>query len=159
MNRIIKITTASLKHLLIILCFTSLTLPEIFAQGDNCANALVLNDLSSFCSANGSYTTVGATTSANPTPGCWGSASNDVWFQFTAMATDLSLTINGNTVNANGTLTNPNLALYSGTCATLTQLSCAVVGLTANAVTLYNSALIVANTYYIRVNGSNAGTF
>ena len=78
MNSIIKIIAAFLKHLLIMLCFTSLTLQEAFAQGDDCVNALVLNDLSSFCSANGAYTNVGATTSANATPGCWGSASNDV---------------------------------------------------------------------------------
>ena len=62
-------------------------------------------------------------------------------------------------VNGNGTLTNPNLALYSGTCATLNQLSCAVNSIWGNTVTVYNSTLTVGNTYYIRVNGNGTGTF
>ena len=153
---IIKKTIAFLKPALIILFFISF---EAFAQGDDCANALALTNLSNFCSANGAFTTLGATTSANTTPTCWGNVNNDVWFKFTAVGADVVLTINGNTVNNNGSLANPNLALYSGACGALSQLGCAVMAFTLNAVTFYYGNLTIGNIYFVRVNGNNTGTF
>ena len=152
----IKKTAIFLRPSLAVLFFISL---EAFAQGDECFQALPLTNLSNFCSSNGAFTTIGTTTSANPTPSCWANSNNDIWFKFTAVGTDVAITVNGNTVNSNGSLTSPNLALYSGNCGSLNQLECKVMGLTLNAVTLYNSTLVIGNTYFIRVNGNNTGTF
>ena len=151
-----KKTTAFIKPALIILFFISF---EAFAQGDNCFNAFPLTNLSDFCSGNAAFTTTGATTSPNAVPTCWDSVRNDVWFKFTAVGTDVSITINGKTANNNGSLSSPDLALYSGACGALNQRACEVMELTANAVTMYYSPLVIGNTYFIRVNGNNAGTF
>lgn len=132
-----------------------------YAQGDDCSTALTLTSLSNYCSANGAYTTVAATNSSNTNPSCWTNANSDVWFQFTAVGSDVVVTINGNTVASNGTLNNPNLALYSGSCGGLTQLACATVNLVyPNTANLFENTLTIGNTYYIRVNGnSSTGTF
>lgn len=132
----------------------------MFAQSDDCSNAFVLTQLSNFCSRDSAYSTMGATTSTNTVPTCWGNAHDDVWFQFVAVGTGVNITVNGLTIASNGTLLDPKIALYSGFCSALSPLKCSSVNpLYDNTSSLFSGTLTIGATYYIRVNGSNTGSF
>ena len=108
------------------------------------------------------YTNVAATTIGNPaTPACWApnTMSNTVWFSFVATTPDVEIS-----TNFGGTLANTQIAIYSGTCGTLTQIGCqedvnTAGGLLHTDVILYG--LTVGNTYFIAIdgNGNSTGTF
>lgn len=132
-------------------------------SNDACANAIALQSGTNLCSPVAAYTNVNATPSGFGAATCWGSASNDVWFTFTAIATDITITINGNQApSAGGTLLTPEAALYTGDCSgTINQLGCATASAGSNIVDLYKGGLIIGQTYLIRVQGRNGqtGTF
>lgn len=133
-----------------------------FAQGDDCTNATYLNNVSNFCSGNGFYTNVPATASLWATATCWPvAATRDVWFMFTAIGTDLTVTVSG-VGSGGGTINSPSVVLYSGNCATvLTEQACANGPAATDLASLYKGALAVGTVYYIRVSSTNAnmGTF
>jgi hypothetical protein len=133
---------------------------KTFAQGDDCTNALPLTNLQNYCSANAEYTTVGSTASGYAAAGCWNQGNdNDVWFQFNAIATDITISVNGN-YNGYGTLNRPEVALYSGTCGgTINELTCDASAAGEQFASAYRGTLVVGNTYFIRVNGNGEGTF
>jgi gliding motility-associated-like protein len=147
---------------------------QIFAQvpaNDNCTGAI--NIPIGTPPACGSGTQTGSSGSVtgnitNATPGnpytyqsgCTGSSAtqafpaNDVWYKFTATGYNANITINS-------TFANPNIAFYSGTCASLGGGigGCTVgSGGTAN---LTVTQLVPGTTYYIQVSGNTAqtGTF
>ncbi len=125
------------------------------AQGDDCSTALVLSNVTNFCSVSGAYTNIGSTVSPVSTPNCWSNTNNDVWFKFTTIGSDVNLTINGN----NGTLTNPRVMLYYTTdCLTLNEQRCEQSAVN-NIQTLYKGGLTVGLPYYIRVSSDDTGTF
>lgn len=149
--------------LLFSLFFYNATIQAQPANND-CFNAITLPISSNWCSAVAQFTNVGATPSNFPAATCFGSTNQDVWFRFTAIGTDLNITINGNQAPAvGGTLNRPQVALYSGTCTntggTIAQMQCAS-GIN-NIVDLYRGGLIIGQTYLIRVQGNNnnTGTF
>lgn len=83
-------------------------------------------------------------------------ANKSAWFQFTATAFDVNISVSG--AGSGGTLTSPQIQLYSDCSGT--ELVGAI--LSANNVTsLYKGGLVIGNTYYIAVTGSNnaTGTF
>lgn len=135
-----------------------------FAQpsNDECTTPIVLTDVSSFCSPIGAYTNVNATPSSYSAPSCFGSTQNDVWFAFTAMATDVTITVRGATSQApGGTLVNPQIALYFGNCGgVINQLECQQ-GIGTNVAEGYQGGLFVGSTYLIRIQGAagKVGTF
>lgn len=136
----------------------------VFAQpaNDECDTATALTDVTEWCSASGAYTNVGATASGFGQASCFDSANNDVWFSFTAVATDVTITVIGDTpASPGGTLNSPAVALYSGDCDdVISELQCEA-DQTNDIVELYRAGLAVGETYYIRVNGraGNTGTF
>jgi gliding motility-associated-like protein len=137
-----------------------LVLPTlVFAQpsNDNCAGTLNLQAGSQLCSPVAAYNNIAATPSGYGAATCWGAASNDVWFSFTAVATDIALTIIGNQQPAaGGTLNNPQAALYLGSCVgTINQLACGNHTAGNNVVNLYKGGLIIGQTYLIRIQGEN----
>lgn len=120
----------------------------VWAQppNDDCAQALVIQNVSNYCSADKEFSTEKA-------------IGNDVWFQFTARAFDANVSVSGNTDgtgNLGGTLLNPVVELYAG-CQT-PEIAAAVVS-SDNVTSLYKGGLIIGNIYYIRVSGSNNGSF
>ncbi|MES2545982.1 MAG: PKD domain-containing protein, partial [Bacteroidota bacterium] len=132
----------------------------VFAQpaNDNCVNAIDLPNLDSFCSNNAQYTNVAATASGFASPTCWTGYNNEVWFKFTAIASDVVVSIYGN-VSGNGTLARPQVALFSGTCTgTISELGCKAAPAGTNFVTLYRGGLSIGTTYLIRVDAFNANT-
>ncbi|MFN8273672.1 MAG: PKD domain-containing protein [Flavobacteriaceae bacterium] len=145
----------------IVVFFAGIT--SLWAQPTNdlCSAAQVLTVEVGTCTS-AFYTNVAATTTGNPTtPPCWNPAtmSNTVWFSFVATTADVEIG-----TNFGGTLSNTQIAVYSGTCASLNLLACqedvnTAGGLLFNNVVLHG--LTVGNTYYIAVdgNGTQTGTF
>ncbi|OFY09615.1 MAG: hypothetical protein A2W93_07165 [Bacteroidetes bacterium GWF2_43_63] len=85
---------------------------------DDCTNATIITPGSS-CAFN-TYTNLGATASAGaPAPGCSSYVGGDVWFQTTVPSSG-HLTFDSNT----GGITDGGMAIYSGTCGSLTLIEC-----------------------------------
>ena len=139
---------------------------QVWAQpsNDECLGAIQLTDLDNWCSNIGEFSNVNATLSPTVNPPCFPAigSENDVWFSFTAIATDVSITVIGNTPsNAGGSLQEPQFAIYSGNCAALTEVECASDNVGANIVESLAGPLIVGQTYYLRIDArnNNEGTF
>lgn len=138
---------------------------DLIAQpaNDACQNAIVLTDLDGYCSATGAFTNQGATASPQVLPGCFpADGPVDVWFAFVADATNVNISVIGNSgLNAGGTLQNPQLALYSGACDALVEEECISDAFNNNLVETFGGPLQVGETYYIRVSARSAqtGTF
>jgi trimeric autotransporter adhesin len=124
------------------------------AQGDDCSQALALTNVTNFCSTSNQYTSAGSTASGFSVAPCWTAAATaDVWFSFVALGTNVLISING------ATMTQPRIAIYSGTCSgPLTQ----VMGGCTNGSggspdsQLFNSNLVQGTTYLIRISTTNA---
>jgi gliding motility-associated-like protein len=127
-----------------------------FSQGSDCSNAIFV--ASNGCSAVGQYNNTGITgTLSNPS--CFTTGTNNgMWFQFIAATPVANVTINGSTLTQ---VQASLLAPPTGGCTggTFTELTCGTSVTTS--VTLTYSALVVGNTYYIYVDGTNSltGTF
>lgn len=104
-----------------ILCFLTYSSKISLAQpaNDNPCNAIALT-IGSSCTFT-QYTNAGATASAGvPAPGCASYSGGDVWFTITVPAAGGLLTFDSNT----GAMTDGGMALYSGTCGSLTLIQC-----------------------------------
>lgn len=130
---------------------------------DDCINAFPLGSVEQYCSSQGEFSTVGATTSSQPSPFCHpDTTQQDVWFSFIATATDVSIQVIGSLPrDAGGTLINPQFALYDGSCANGTELACASDAFDVNVVETFADELIPGNLYFLRVGARNEaeGTF
>ena len=145
----------------IIYIFFFFSFKVVMGQADDCASASQLTNVSNFCSGNAFYTNVNSTASLFPQATCITDvASEDVWFSFTAIGTDILIAASG--IGAGGTMNRPRIAIYSGNCATtINQLGCAN-GVAGSGITqLYQSALMPGTVYYIRISTltNNEGTF
>jgi len=160
-----------IKNLLLLLAFTLLSFSALVAQpvNDDCENAITLNDVSNFCSAVSAFSLTNATESPQAVASCFplNSAANDIWFQFTAQATDVNIVMIGDNAGAigpGGSLNAPQFALYEGDCnGMLTEVQCASDNAvpSANIAETFSGPLTVGQTYYIRcaARNGNTGTF
>jgi len=135
---------------------------------DDCGNAILIDNIIQDCSEEGAYTNVGATPTNFTGNSCTSSNGADVWFRFTAIATDLTLTVNGSSGGETngGSLGQPEAELYlDNNCSSNSDNSFQVLecerGSTTDIVELYQGGLIPGETYLIRVQGRNRreGTF
>ncbi len=126
------------------------------AINDDCFSAIELTNVRSWCSSNGFFNNFSATTSGYDPATCFSGSGHDVWFSFTAIATDITILVKP------GSLQKPEIALYAGTCqGTIGELNCKS-NLTAGGVLeLYKGGLYPGSVYLIRVQGENnsEGTF
>jgi gliding motility-associated-like protein len=133
---------------------------QIRAQGDECNSAVNLPNLTKYCSNAKQFTNATSTVGAYGSPGCW-TAAYDVWFRFTAIGTDVQMSVESGGIN--GTMKAPNIALYGGSCnTTINELACSEsVGPTPNVTSLYKGGLIPGTIYLIRIatTSANRGTF
>jgi hypothetical protein len=113
----------------------------VFAQpsNNNCSGAISRTSSTS-CNNNG-YTVTNATASGGVPAGCSAGTHYDVWFSFTAVGTTHTATIS----NRGSNFTNPEVQIFSGTCAALVSVACA----TGSTVTA--TGLTIGNIYYVRV--------
>ena len=156
----------TMKKLLTIFLLHVVGVLTVVAQpsNDDCANPILISDVTAFCSASGAFSNNGASPSAYSAPLCFGpSVFSDVWFSFVAEATDVNITVRGATTpSSGGTLNDPQIVLYGGNCGgTLDQLECQSSAGNSNVVEAYQGGLFVGSTYYIRIQGANGqtGTF
>ncbi len=150
------------KHALALLLVTLGCSAGALAQpvNDDCTTPLVITDLTDYCSPAGVFTNVGATPSTYGPPQCWTSTGNDVWFAFTAQFTDMTITVRGATAIApGGTLKNPQVALYLGTCGgTINELECASAPPGSNIAQAYEGGMFPGSTYLLRIQGLGGAT-
>jgi len=113
-------------------------------------------------------TNEGATSTNFSGNSCTSNNGADVWFRFTAIATDLTLRVIGNTGGENngGSLGQPEAELYlDNNCTEMGEESFQVLecerGSTTDLVELYQGGLIPGQTYLIRIQGRGGreGTF
>ncbi len=129
------------------------------AQGDDCATALPLTNVTNFCSSTAQYTSTGSTASGFAVATCWtAAATSDVWFSFVAIGTNSFISING------ASMMQPRIAIYTGTCAGgITQVlgGCTNGSAGSQNSQLLNTNLVQGNTYLIRISTTTAqrGTF
>ena len=117
----------------------------------NCQTAFQILDPIDWCSADAGFNNINVGASGYGPASCWNNADNDVWFEFTAFATAVNLVISGN--GAGNTLSNPQVALYTGSCGgTINELQCEVAGGITN---LFETGLIIGQKYLIRINGAD----
>jgi len=133
-------------------------------MNNDCNNAIMINNVQNWCSTVGQFTTVGATDiNGFPAATCMIPGVSDVWFSFTATATDVDITVIGNTVGGTtgGTMAGQEVVLYSGTCATgILQEQCEADLTITGIVSLYKGGLTPGQTYLIRVDTRfTTGTF
>lgn len=130
------------------------TVPSAPAN-DNCANAVSLTINSDMnCGTVTSGTTLGATSSGVALGACSGTADDDVWYKFVAIATSYTMQLK-NIVSV-GTTSSTSLyaQVFSGDCSTLTSARC----ISSNSSYTYLSGLVVGQTYYIRVYNYEANS-
>ena len=126
---------------------------------DICTNAILLPDVTGYCSQNGQFTTEGALSENYPAAPCFTGECDDVWYKFVAVATSLNVNINGLSMGLpGGTIVAPQIALYEGTCQSLTNTACKKDLIFANILNLTKTGLVVGQTYYIRICATNAST-
>ncbi len=141
---------------------------------DDCSGLINLGVVP-YCSTPAQYTNIGATlttiSTTNNVPSCFnGLGERDVWFQFTLPADgsidDVEISVFGN-IDGNGTLEQPQIALYRGDCMLdgLDELACIAAAPGSNSVDLTLLNLTPGLSYYLRINdysataGTNSGTF
>lgn len=136
------------------LCVTT---PPTPPSNDDCAGAIALPVNTSCTYA--TYTNANATASAGaPAPSCSSYSGGDVWFSAVVPASG-EITIDTQT----GVITDSGIAIYTGTCGTLTQIACdddsSANGLMSSATV---TGLTPGATVYIRFweyGNDNNGTF
>ena len=129
-------------------------------SNNECSSATKIPSVRGSCSAKAAYTNVNATPSGFGKPNEWTAVGNDVWFSFVAVAYDVNINVKAGGT-AEGTLTNPLIALYSGDCNSVInqEIGKTYPGATQSA--YYKGALTVGRTYLIRISAQNnaTGTF
>jgi len=151
-----------MKNRLILLFLLFSTIAIAQPVNNDCIDAIFIPNVNNWCSANAQYTNVGATVSLPAPPSCFIGNNNDVWFNFTAVASNLNVSIVGNAANfPGGTLNNPEVAIFSGTCGSLTEIACRSDALGTDVVDQFATGLNIGDTYYILVDGriNNTGDF
>lgn len=113
---------------------------------DECTAAVSLTPSSTGCSS--AAGTISCATASAQANSCTGTDDDDVWYSFVATSTSHSISI----FNVSGSTTDLFHAVYSGTCGSLTSVSCS----DPNTSTL--TGLTVGLTYYIRVYSYTATT-
>ena len=114
---------------------------------DNCGGAVVLTPNVS-C-----VTTAGSTANASQSQaGCTGNADDDVWFSFTAAATNQLVQVDG------ATSFDAVVQVFSGACGGLVSLQCADASVADGIEGVNLTGLTVGVVYFVRVYHNGAGS-
>ncbi len=161
-------------YLLLFLCLLCPVLAWAQPANDECINAIELPQVESFCSGNGGFSNINATTSLpiNEYPICIEERDQmqDVWFSFVALRNSVIISVTGRTeVNPRGSLIAPQFALFEDGCAATATGAVACrspfvdprTGDVLNGTNLIYNDLEVGQTYHILVGGrtGSIGTF
>jgi hypothetical protein len=120
---------------------------------DDCDNAKIISDPKSYCSGKSEFSLQGMTDSGYGPASCWTGKANDIWFEFTALATGVNIVVNGD--NIGSTLRKPQAALYQGVCGgQIDELDCERDN-SSGGLSLTENGLVIGGRYLIRVAGEN----
>jgi hypothetical protein len=128
-------------------------------SNDNCIDAFEIDNVANYCSELGEFQNDGTNPfDSNPTCITDGVA---VYFKFVAIATDIDITINGNSsIARGGTMNSPEVGLYTISCRSSGEsrniLECGQSSPGAGIVQIYQGGLVPGLTYYIVVKGLDA---
>ncbi|MEO1434318.1 MAG: PKD domain-containing protein, partial [Bacteroidota bacterium] len=152
------------KHVLpFLLCFVFSGWATLLAQpGNVCESAIPITNVIDFCSGPNGFSNVSYNAAPFTAPDCFQDASNDMWFSFEAIATDVVITVNGASgPGGGGTLQNPEVALLLGDCAgPISTIQCQTSSSNNNFVELNRGSLVPGQTYLFRIDGANStGSF
>ena len=129
---------------------------QLFSQIDCVPNTIALNNAKDYCSGQAAESNINTTPNTGSIPGCWDpNSKNDVWYKFTAIASDVTVDVIKGGVN--GSIKNVNVALMSS-CSTVDVCK---TGTAADTLKIYKGGLTIGTTYYIRVSSTtaDAGTY
>lgn len=139
------------------------TTPPAAPSNDECAGAIPVTTqpYGVSCVSSTSAVTTNALPSL-PDPSCTSTSNNDdIWFSFSATAASQVLRFS-NLMATAGTATQLGYAVYSGTCGSLTQVTCVTTIGTAGAGSGTIGGLSIGTTYYLKLwatGTSNSATF
>jgi hypothetical protein len=143
----------------IILLINVLLVGIAYAQPSNadCTNPISIPNPTDWCSSVGQFTNVNAGASGYGAAACWDGVENDVWFEFTAVAKTVSITVIGQN-SGGGTLQNPEVALYvaNGCTGVINELRCASDVVSNDIISIVRGGLVIGQSLYIRVDGRSA---
>lgn len=124
---------------------------------DECSNATLINDPALYCTMVDGENNVDATASSVPSPACFNTIGNDVWYSFEASTAQLDVIVSSAVFS---TLVGPAIALYSGSCPNgLIEIGCSPALAGSAYQELQGTNLTPGQTYYIRVDALIPGDF
>lgn len=124
---------------------------------DDIQKATPIFELKNFCTDLGRYNNNEATASGYKKGRFWNSEGKDVWFKFTAIATDVNINVVGKNSKNTNTLINPLVALYEYNNNILIE-QIGSMSTNDNLTTNYKGGLEIGNIYYVRVSAENDKT-
>ncbi len=145
----------NLKNKLFLLSLFVLASLGVKAQSDDCSSAVVITPDLTYCN----YEAGSSAQASQSIPTCsgGGNADDDVWYEFVANSTQMSIKVDP-TVGYD-----PVIQLFSGSCGSLTSIHCQDINGLNGAETLEASGLTIGQTYKFRVYhygvGSGTSTF
>jgi hypothetical protein len=127
------------------ICVSGTPPPPLPPANDDCANAIVITASTDCVLTDG--TTDGGTESlpADSCNGFLGTANDDVWYSFTATATDMTIGVQG----AEGF--DAVVELFQGDCGSLSEIGCADSTVSAGLEQIRQSGLTVGQAYLVRL--------
>jgi hypothetical protein len=127
---------------------------------DEIKDAINLTELVGYCSAEAAYQNTGATTSGFAKGIFWQTAGKDIWYTFTALHTDIVMSLTGKAAGNNNTLINPLIAFYTFENNILSE-QIGSMTTANNLTTAYKGGLVIGNVYYVRISAEQdeMGTF
>lgn len=139
-------------------CVTGLPSPP---ANDDCANAIPVTVGTNGICTEVTGTVTGATASAGaPAPTCGNYQGGDVWYSITVPASgEVNFTVD---FAATGSITDADMAIYSGVCGSLTEIECDDLDGTGAMPVIQATGLTAGTTVYVRIwewNNDVAGDF
>lgn len=137
----------TMKYIFIVMVLLTTLNAKVYGQGASCGAAVSIT-VNGACSA--SATISDATVADATAPSC-GTAIRDGWYSFVATQTNATIT-------AVSTSRQLLVQVFSGTCASLTQIGCANANTTAGGQTetVILAGLTIGNVYFIRIVNETA---
>jgi len=134
--------------------FYILTSSAAVPVNDGITDASVIVNISSYCSNQAQFSNIGATNSNVRKAEFWQTQGKDIWYKFTAINTDLRLSMIGQAIGNTNTMILPLAALYIYIDNTLEE-QVGSMTTSDNLTNYYKGGLTVGQEYYIRLSAEN----
>jgi len=148
-----------MKHTILAFSFIMTFSVAILAQvpNDICLYATPITSVDNYCSESTEFTNVDA--EVDPvlyTNSCLFTYEHAVWFSFVPLEPAVVIRVTGSA--GSGSLANPLIAVFEGTCESMIQAGCTGSSTGTGVTELTVGDLVIGQTYYMMVDGANGGT-